>query len=80
MKKQTSKNYTLWFGNFDRSGAGDLNCVDTFDNLADAKFSFEKRKTDTDGINRRPGGHLETYLIEGTELKEEYIIDCFNYY
>ena len=77
--KKANKTYTLWYGNFSASGAGDLNCVDTFDNLASAKFAFEQRKTDMDGISRRPGGHLETYLIEGSDFEDENIIDLFDY-
>ena len=77
--EKTNKTYTLWYGNFDRSGAGDLNCVDTFDNLAAARFAFEKRKTDTDGINKRPGGYIATYLTEGSDFEDENIIDFFEY-
>ena len=77
--EKPNKNYTIWSGNFSASGAGDLNCVDTFDNLADAKFAFEQRKTDMNGISRRPGGYIATYLIEGLDFEDENIIDFFEY-
>lgn len=77
--KKTNTTYTLWSGNFSASGAGDLNLVDRFENLNDAKFAFEKRKTDTDGINKRPGGYISTYLIEGSDFEDENIIDFFDY-
>ena len=77
--KSNKKKFYVWQGCLTRSGAGDVEIVECFDNLEDAKFYFEKIKKDTNGYNLKPNGRLETWLTSKKETDDD-AIDYYEYY
>lgn len=78
MKIDKEKFY-VWQGNLTESGGGDIEIVEVFDNLEDAKYYFNKIKEDTKGYNLHPHGRLETWLTAGKEIDDD-AIDFNEYY
>ena len=77
--KKSYVKYYVWQGNLTESGGGDVEIVETFDNLADARHYFNKIKEDTKGYSLHRGGRLETWLTRKKEIGDD-AIDFNEYY
>lgn len=77
--KTNKEKFYVWQGNLTESGGGNVEIVEVFDNLADAKEYFEKIKKDTKGYNLHRGGRLETWLTARKEIDDD-AIDFYAYY